>query len=231
MPARRSAPRPDRPPASARPNSADSPKGIVHSKVSPDRAGRVPLPGDDRSSAPPGSHRPGRAALGAGLSEWVARSAHTAQRRLLAAFPGGALPTPQPRLGDRGSPAEPRGRPRGHALIRCDQERAGVEAETRPTDGQDLQRRLALKRRDGGVDEVILLLSDTRSNRLFLRAAGDDLRRDLPVPGRENPRGPAERVMPRGSGIVLLPLRRSARYLLPGSSMKRADAPAITPAA
>jgi hypothetical protein len=37
--------------------------------------------------------------------------------------------------------------------------RIGVEAETRARDRQELQRRVALKRRDGGVDRVILLLA------------------------------------------------------------------------
>ena len=35
------------------------------------------------------------------------------------------------------------------------------EGETRPTDIQELARRLALKKRDGGVDRLILVLKDT----------------------------------------------------------------------
>jgi transcriptional regulator with XRE-family HTH domain len=45
----------------------------------------------------------------------------------------------------------------------------GVEAETRPRDVQALERRLALKERDGGVDAVLLLLSNTRHNRSLVR--------------------------------------------------------------
>jgi len=56
------------------------------------------------------------------------------------------------------------------------------EAETGPRDGQELQRRLSLKRRDGGADRVILVLSDTRGNREFLRHYGPSLRVDFPVP-------------------------------------------------
>ena len=41
----------------------------------------------------------------------------------------------------------------------------GVEAETAPTDVQALERRLALKERDGGAEHVVLLLLDTRRNR------------------------------------------------------------------
>ena len=48
------------------------------------------------------------------------------------------------------------------ALIGVGATRIGVETETRARDAQSLQRRLALKKRDGGVDHVILLLADTR---------------------------------------------------------------------
>ncbi len=37
--------------------------------------------------------------------------------------------------------------------------------QTRPRDGQELERRMSLKRRDGSVDSLILVLPDTRSNR------------------------------------------------------------------
>jgi transcriptional regulator with XRE-family HTH domain len=47
--------------------------------------------------------------------------------------------------------------------------RFGVEAETAPRDGQALARRLELKRRDGEVDGVILVLPNTRRARTFLR--------------------------------------------------------------
>lgn len=56
----------------------------------------------------------------------------------------------------------------------------GVEAETRPLDGQALERRLALKQRDGGMDHVLLIVSDTRSNRAFLDGAGRGLLTLLP---------------------------------------------------
>lgn len=58
--------------------------------------------------------------------------------------------------------------------------RCGIEAETALTDVQALDRRLALKARDGGADHVILLLLDTRRIRTALRAAGDILRRRFP---------------------------------------------------
>lgn len=62
--------------------------------------------------------------------------------------------------------------------------RHGYEAETRPRDRQALERRLALKARDGDVDGVSLLLSDSRHNRDFLRVHGPTLRERFPVPGR-----------------------------------------------
>jgi transcriptional regulator with XRE-family HTH domain len=82
--------------------------------------------------------------------------------------------------------------------------RLGVEAETRPTDLQALQRRLALKQRDGGVDGLILVLSDTRHNRELLRAHGDDLVERFPVPGRGAVELLAAGMLPGGNAIVLL---------------------------
>jgi hypothetical protein len=62
--------------------------------------------------------------------------------------------------------------------------RVGVEAELRPTDLQALQRRIALKKRDGLVDRVVLVLADTRHNRSLLRLVGDSLRDSFPIQGR-----------------------------------------------
>ena len=90
------------------------------------------------------------------------------------------------------------------AMIRLAQVRVGVEAETRARDAQELQRRLALKRRDGGVEHLILLLADTRHNRAFLRAAGESLRADFPLSGRAVLDRLAAAQDPGGSAIVLL---------------------------
>jgi transcriptional regulator with XRE-family HTH domain len=62
--------------------------------------------------------------------------------------------------------------------------RMGVEAETRPRDRQALERRLALKLRDGDVSSLALLLLDSRHNRDFVRANDDVLAERFPVPGR-----------------------------------------------
>jgi transcriptional regulator with XRE-family HTH domain len=56
-----------------------------------------------------------------------------------------------------------------------------VEAEMRLRDLQALQRRLELKKRDGAVDRLILLVPDTRSNRDAIRAAGEGLEAAFPA--------------------------------------------------
>jgi transcriptional regulator with XRE-family HTH domain len=58
-----------------------------------------------------------------------------------------------------------------------------VDAETRLHDVQALLRRLALKARDSGVDHVLLVVADTRSNRQAVAAATDLLRATFPVSG------------------------------------------------
>jgi transcriptional regulator with XRE-family HTH domain len=57
------------------------------------------------------------------------------------------------------------------ALIRGAGWLVAVEAETVLADIQAVERRVALKQRDGGVDHVILLVADTRRNRRALAAA------------------------------------------------------------
>jgi transcriptional regulator with XRE-family HTH domain len=57
------------------------------------------------------------------------------------------------------------------ALIRGECWACGIEAETVLSDVQAVERRLALKIRDGGVDRVILLVADTRRNRRALAGA------------------------------------------------------------
>jgi transcriptional regulator with XRE-family HTH domain len=57
------------------------------------------------------------------------------------------------------------------ALIRGERWKCGVEAETVLADVQAVERRLALKIRDGGVDKAILLVADTRRNRHALAGA------------------------------------------------------------
>ncbi len=56
------------------------------------------------------------------------------------------------------------------AVVTLGNQRMACEAETRPRDVQALERRIALKSRDGGIDVVILVMSDTAGNRRLLDA-------------------------------------------------------------
>ena len=62
--------------------------------------------------------------------------------------------------------------------------RVAIEAETRLGDMQALLRRLELKRRDGDVDRLILLLNDTVHNRRVVEGAAGVLRIALPGSAR-----------------------------------------------
>lgn len=82
--------------------------------------------------------------------------------------------------------------------------RMGVEAETRPTDLQALERRLALRLRDGGLDAVILVLANTRHNRALVQAHRDELALRFPVQGRRAMELLTAGIHPGGSAVVLL---------------------------
>lgn len=90
------------------------------------------------------------------------------------------------------------------ALITGADWRVGVEAETRPDDRQALERKLATKARDGGVDRVILLLARTVANREFVRVHGEALRRRFPVGQREALAALGAGRLPRGDALILL---------------------------
>jgi hypothetical protein len=82
--------------------------------------------------------------------------------------------------------------------------RVRVEAETRVTDGQALERKVALKVRDGGPGHVLILIADTRSNRAVLSRLRAELREGFPLANRDIL--PALRAGrdPGGGGIVVL---------------------------
>jgi transcriptional regulator with XRE-family HTH domain len=82
--------------------------------------------------------------------------------------------------------------------------RCAIEAETRPTDVQALDRKLALKERDGGADRLILLLADTRHNRAFLHGPGATLRERFPLDGRRALELLAAGVDPGANALILL---------------------------
>jgi transcriptional regulator with XRE-family HTH domain len=90
------------------------------------------------------------------------------------------------------------------AVIRGEGWCLAVEAETRVADGQALERKLAIKRRDGGIDNVALLVADTRSNRAALAAIGPGLAADFPLGRRQILQPLAEGRDPGGSGIVMV---------------------------
>jgi transcriptional regulator with XRE-family HTH domain len=113
----------------------------------------------------------------------------------LAAGLGWRTEAPFPRAGDRRA---------WDGLIKIADILVGVEAETRARDAQALQRRMGLKRRDGGVDHVILLLSDTRHNRTFVRHAGAGFLADFPMPGPMVLDRLRRGEDPKGSAIILL---------------------------
>lgn len=86
----------------------------------------------------------------------------------------------------------------------CPTCRVGVEAETRLRDIQALDRRLALKERDGGMDRVVLLVLDSRSNRDVLRTHGHILAVRFPVEGARAMELLGAGVDPGGNALVLL---------------------------
>jgi hypothetical protein len=79
-----------------------------------------------------------------------------------------------------------------------------VDAESRLHDVEALTRRLSIKRRDSGVETMILLVADTRHNRSVLRVAQAGLAADFPVPGAAILKDLAANRRPGGSGIVVL---------------------------
>ncbi|HEX5148936.1 MAG TPA: helix-turn-helix transcriptional regulator [Candidatus Limnocylindrales bacterium] len=82
--------------------------------------------------------------------------------------------------------------------------RHGIEAETRPRDRQALERRLALKLRDGDVTSMSLLLLDSRHNRDFVRGNSDVFRERFPQSGRRALELLAVGVNPGANSIILL---------------------------
>jgi transcriptional regulator with XRE-family HTH domain len=90
------------------------------------------------------------------------------------------------------------------AVITGPRFRIAVEAETRLHDVQALERRIALKMRDGGFDRVALVVADTRHNRDVLSATGTLLAISFPVPPRAFLEALGAGRDPGGSGIVCL---------------------------
>lgn len=89
-------------------------------------------------------------------------------------------------------------------LLTRDQWRVGVEAETILTDRQALTREIALKKRDGKVDAMVLLVLDSKRSRDALALEAAAWREAFPAPARTTLRALAEGSLPDTDGIVLL---------------------------
>ena len=89
------------------------------------------------------------------------------------------------------------------ALVTLDGRRAGCEAETHVRDVQALERKLALKLRDGAVDVVILVLADSRQHRQLLEHHRPALRDLLPLDNAQVRRALRAARLPEASGIVV----------------------------
>lgn len=90
------------------------------------------------------------------------------------------------------------------AMVVLGGRRAGCEAETRIRDIQALERRLALKLRDGAVDVMIVVVADTAANRGVLRAHREVLRGLLPLDGRDVLASIRAGTLPPESGLLML---------------------------
>ena len=82
--------------------------------------------------------------------------------------------------------------------------RARVEAETQIADGQALERRLALKDRDDPTGHLILLVSDTRTNRRALASIGVGLDHLVPARTREMLAALSAGTDPARGGLIIL---------------------------
>jgi transcriptional regulator with XRE-family HTH domain len=88
--------------------------------------------------------------------------------------------------------------------IHVDGDTVGVEAETRLGDIQAMQRRIALKQRDGGLERVVLLIADTRANHRAFAAAEVAIRSQFPLGPRATLAGLRAGRLPAASAHVFL---------------------------
>lgn len=80
----------------------------------------------------------------------------------------------------------------------------GVDAETRPSDVQALQRSMSLKKRDSGVLRMMLLVASTDRNERLVRAHLPALRQTYPLDTRAFMSSIRDGRDPGGDGLVLL---------------------------
>ena len=137
-----------------------------------------------------GLHRTGVAIADRGQQALLRRfrSMLSSQIRVMAEVP---LPTP----GDRRS---------WDLLLRIDAQLVGVEAETRIRDIQATVRRVRWRERDGGVDEILLVIARTRANRAVVEQLLEALGRRFTTSGRAIRHALAIGTPLPGSGILLI---------------------------
>jgi transcriptional regulator with XRE-family HTH domain len=80
----------------------------------------------------------------------------------------------------------------------------GIDAETRLLDIQALQRRVELKRRDSGVDRVVLVLADTKHNHRVVREFRAALLPSFPLGTRDLVESLRSGRDPGGDGIMFV---------------------------
>jgi transcriptional regulator with XRE-family HTH domain len=90
------------------------------------------------------------------------------------------------------------------AVIEHDGTVTAVEAETRLADLQAVERRIAVKRRDGGWPRTVILVADTVANRAALAVGREALRHDYPLDTREMMAALTAGRQPGANGIVIL---------------------------
>jgi transcriptional regulator with XRE-family HTH domain len=90
------------------------------------------------------------------------------------------------------------------AMTILERRRIHLEAEMRIGDVQALERKIELKRRDGGVETVILVIADTRHNRRMLAAHRESLRAAFPLDTRAVLGALRAGRAPSASGIVVI---------------------------
>jgi transcriptional regulator with XRE-family HTH domain len=88
--------------------------------------------------------------------------------------------------------------------LRGDDYRVGVDLETRIRDVQALTRRTRMRERDGGVDAILIVLSDTSTNRRLDDELRISLGREYETPSRQILAALRTGRRLPGSGVVLL---------------------------
>ncbi len=90
------------------------------------------------------------------------------------------------------------------AVLACPQGRVAVEAIARLGDAQAQVRAALLKAQTAEIDRIVMVLSDTRHNRLAVREAGPTLLPAFPCPPRATLRALRSGSLPEANGLVLL---------------------------